>query len=66
MLEILNLMVKGIYEIICQEPIIKSRVYNYCDDLVIVDDLKTKSIIIDDKSYKDLVIYLLGMFLKDQ
>lgn len=65
MLEILNLMVKGIYEIICQEHIIKSRVYNYCDDLVIVD-LKTKSIIIDDKSYKDLVIYLLGMFLKDQ
>ena len=41
-----------------QEISIKNRVYNYYfDNLVKADKLKTKKILIDEKKYKDLVIY---------
>lgn len=51
---------------ICKDFISKNKVYNYYNDLVKVKDLKTKSIVIDEESYKDQIIYFLGMFLKYQ
>ena len=41
-----------------QDVNIKSRVYNYYfDNLVKVKKLETTNILIDDKNYKDLLIY---------
>ena len=38
--------------------------YNYYDDLVKVDNLKTKNGIIYEKSYKNLLIYFVRNILK--
>lgn len=59
-------MIKNKYKMICKDFISKSKVYNYYNDLVKVKDLKIKSIIIDEESYRDQIIYFLGMFLKYQ
>ena len=44
------------YKMVREEINIKSRVYNYYDDLIKVDNKKAKNTILDEKSYKDLVI----------
>ena len=46
-----------------QEINIKNRVYNYhFDSLAKAKKLETKNILIDEKNYKDLPIFLLDMF----
>lgn len=42
---------------IWNKSILKTKVYNYYDDLVKVKNVRTKNILIDAKSYKDLTIY---------
>ena len=56
--KILHLMIAGIHEIYIKEINIKKRVYNYYfDKLVKEKKLETKNMLIDEKNYKDLVIY---------
>ena len=46
-----------------KEIAIKNRVYNYYfDNLIKVIKLGTKNILINEKNYKDLVIYLTRYF----
>lgn len=42
---------------IWNKSILKTKVYNYYDDLVKVKKVRTKNILIDAKNYKDLTIY---------
>ena len=51
-------MIMGIYKMHVKEVNIKNRVYNYYfDNLVKAKKLKTKNLLIDEKNYKDFVIY---------
>ena len=43
---------------------IKNTAHSYSDDLVNIDDLKTKNIIIHEKSYKDLLTYFVWYIVK--
>ena len=54
----LRLMIMGIYKMHVKEVNIKNRVYNYYfDNLVKAKKLETKNLLIDEKNYKDFVIY---------
>ena len=51
-------MIVGIYKMHAKEINIKNRVYNYYfDKLIKAKKLETKNILIDEKNYKDFVIY---------
>ena len=47
----------GIYKIYTKEIIIKKQVFDYYKNLIRPKNLEAKSILIDEKSYKDLMIY---------
>ena len=51
-------MIMGIYGIHFKEINITNREYNYYFDNLVKDkNLETKNMLIDEKNYKDLVIY---------
>ena len=48
-----------------KETNMKNRLCIYYDNLIKVNNLKTKNVIIHVKNYKDLVFIMLGIFLKN-
>ena len=52
------LIIVGICKMPVNEINIKVRFYNYyCDNLIKEKPLESKNILIDEKNYKDLIIY---------
>ena len=51
------LRIVGIYKKHIKETNIENRVYKYFNNLIKAKKLKTENISIDEKSYKDMVIY---------
>lgn len=59
-------MIKDEYKMVHKETNMKNRFCIYYDNLIKVNNLKIKNVIIHVKNYKDLVFIMLGMFLKNQ
>ena len=57
LLENLCLMIVDIYKMHTKNICIKNQVFHYHDDLIKSKKVETKNIVIDEKSYKDLVLY---------
>ena len=47
-------MIVGIYKM---HTNIENQICNYCNSLIKSEKLETKTILIDEKNYKDLVVY---------
>ena len=58
-------MIKDVYKMVDKETNMKNRLCIYYDNLIKVNNLKTKNVIIHVKNYKDLVFIMLGIFLKN-
>ena len=50
-------MIVAVYKMYTTEIIIKSQIFDIYENLVRPEKLETKNILIDEKSYKGLVIY---------
>ena len=57
-LKILCLIIVFLYKMHFKQINIKNKVHNYYDNLTKAEKFETKNILIDEKNYKNLIIYL--------